>query len=117
MVSTDKPQEIMAVEIEDISSLLHDELRTINESWAIPILFLLDKEGLVRFSRIKRLLNGIGNRSLSRTLKALVSDNMIERKIVDSNPPAVYYSLSAKGRGLIPLLIDLFEWNNKWNQP
>ncbi len=98
-----------------MAKLLHNDLTVINESWSIPIILLLEREGTSRFSVLKRSLKGIESRSLSRALSALLSASLIERAIVNSKPPAVYYSLSGKGESLVPIILDLFEWKNRYN--
>ncbi|MCW6168437.1 MAG: helix-turn-helix transcriptional regulator [Thermoplasmatales archaeon] len=104
---------ILPIELASLSSNIHSEIHVLNDRWTLPIIFLLEKEKRMRFSQIKRSLRGIGGRSLSRALTSLESVYLIDRTVTDSNPPAVYYSLSTKGVSLVPILLELFEWKDR----
>lgn len=46
-------------------------------------------------------------------LRELESDGIIDRKIFDKVPPHVEYSLSEKGRTLIPILLAMADWGSE----
>ena len=50
---------------------------------------------------------------LSSTLKELEKDGLINRKVYPELPPKVEYSLTEKGKSLIPMLFALCEWGDK----
>ena len=50
---------------------------------------------------------------LNRTLKELASDNLIKRKEYEQLPLKVEYSLTERGKSLIPLLDGLCTWGEK----
>ncbi len=113
MVSTNEQLNVLPIELANLSGKIHSEIHVLNDRWTLPIIFLLEKENKMRFSQIKRSLKGIGGRSLSRALTSLESVYIIARTVTDSNPPAVYYSLSDKGVRLVPILLELFEWKDR----
>lgn len=78
--------------------------------WPMLILLLLDTLGTGRFSDIMHYLPDISTKVLSKELKTLEADDLIRRKAYAEVPPRVEYSLTARGKSLIPLLWPLIEW-------
>lgn len=83
----------------------------IEGKWKMHILFWLWKtQQPLRYGEIKRNLGIITHKMLSIKLKELESDKLIERKEYHQVPPKVEYSLTAKGKTLMPVLQSLCEW-------
>ncbi len=74
------------------------------------ILFALAYFEVVRYNELKRYMGNISFKTLTNTLRELEKDKLIERKEYPSIPPKVEYSLSNKGKTLIPILDSLYEW-------
>ncbi|MFL7944355.1 winged helix-turn-helix transcriptional regulator [Priestia sp. TSO9] len=75
--------------------------------WKYLILwFLKNKER--RYSEIKSFLSDISQGSLTKQLRELETDGIINREVYPEVPPRVEYSLTSKGKALIPI-IDLME--------
>lgn len=64
----------------------------------------------MRFNELKRRIGTISFRSLSLTLKEMEADGLVIRTEYPQVPPKVEYSLSDKGKSLIPILDDMCEW-------
>lgn len=82
--------------------------------WKLYILFILDNGGTVRFGQIKRKLDNISNVMLSKTLKELEKDGILIRHQYNEVPPHVDYTLTEKGKDVIPALIMLNAWAQKY---
>jgi DNA-binding HxlR family transcriptional regulator len=67
---------------------------------------------VLRFNELKRRIGTISYRTLSLTLKELESDALIIRNEYPQIPPKVEYSLSERGRSLIPVLDMMCDWGN-----
>lgn len=67
---------------------------------------------ILRFNELKRRIETISYRTLSLTLKELENDGLLIRNEYPQIPPKVEYSLSKRGRSLIPVLDMLCEWGN-----
>lgn len=78
--------------------------------WSILILCILAENNRTRFNSIIRAIPDISPKILSSTLKILEEDGLIIREQFAEIPPRVEYSLSPKGRSLMPLLHDLITW-------
>ena len=87
-------------------------LKLIKGKYKMRVLYTLMEFGVVRFGEMKRYLGEISYRMLTSTLKELEADNLIIRKEYDQLPPKVEYSLTERGKSLIPLLDGLCAWGD-----
>lgn len=67
-------------------------------------------EGTKRFNQLKRDVGDVSQRMLTKQLRELESDGLIQRKVYAVVPPKVEYSLTPKGETLRPLLEFLRNW-------
>jgi DNA-binding HxlR family transcriptional regulator len=74
--------------------------------WGALVLAAL-ADGPLRFSGLRRRIDGISDRLLSQTLQHLEADGMVLRDDRGTMPPHVEYSLTDHGRKVTPKLIDL----------
>ncbi len=85
-------------------------LSLINGKYKMIILYTLMEFKVVRFNEMKRYIGEISYKTLSSTLKELEKDKLINRKEYPQIPPKVEYSLTERGRSLIPILDAMCEW-------
>ena len=71
--------------------------------WSIEIILSTYSMKSLGFGDLKRLLNGISSRVLSKKLKDLEELGFIRREVLESRPPKVRYTLSEKGELLAKL--------------
>ena len=88
-------------------------LSLINGKYKMTILYTLMEFGVVRFNEIKRYIGGISYKTLSATLKELEADQLVHREEYPQIPPNVEYSLTERGRSLIPILDSMCEWGDQ----
>ena len=81
--------------------------------WKIRILFYLFNNKIVRFNKLKKELKTITQQMLSKQLKELEIDGIINRKVHQVVPPKVEYSLTDFGLSVIPILKSFSDWNKK----
>ena len=81
-----------------------------SSKWSILILCVLAENDTTRFNAIARAIPDISPKVLTATLKTLEQDNLVKRELFPEIPPRVEYSLTAKGRSLMPHLIALISW-------
>ena len=80
--------------------------------WKFIILYTLRKSAK-RFGQINQFIPSISNKVLTEQLRELEEDGIIERRVLtDRIPVNVEYSLSKRGKELVPL-IELME---KWGE-
>lgn len=71
-------------------------------------------DGRSRFCELERSLAGISPRTLSLRLRALEEDGVVERDTFSEVPPRVEYTLTEKGRALIPIIEDMRAYGRRW---
>jgi DNA-binding HxlR family transcriptional regulator len=81
--------------------------------WKIRILFTLFNNKMVRFNELKKVLKTITQQMLSKQLKELETDGIVNRKVHQIVPPKVEYSLTEFGLSVIPILKSFSEWNRR----
>lgn len=81
-----------------------------SSKWSILILCVLAENETTRFNAIGRAIPDISPKVLTATLKTLEQDNLVKRELFPEIPPRVEYSLSDKGRSLMPHLSALIGW-------
>ena len=82
----------------------------IGGKWKMQILFWLWKSEIMRYSELKRSLEGITHKMLSNQLKELENDRLIIRTEYPQVPPEVEYKLSERGKTLMPVLHSVCHW-------
>lgn len=88
-------------------------LSLINGKYKMTILYTLMEFGVVRFNEMKRYIADISYKTLSSTLKELEADQLIHREEYPQIPPKVEYSLTARGKSLIPILDKMCVWGSQ----
>ena len=85
-------------------------LSLISGKHKMKILYCLMEFEPVRFNELRRYLKTISDKTLSANLKELEADHLIVRKEYPQIPPKVEYSLTERGRSLIPILDQMCDW-------
>ena len=89
---------------------ISEPLKLIGGKWKIAILHALSM-GPIRFGELKRNLSPITQQMLTKPLRELEKDNLINRKVFDVVPPKVEYSLTEFGWSFEPVLVALCKWD------
>ena len=88
-------------------------LDLIGQKWKLPILWYLFQKDAIRYNELKRSVNGITNMMLTKSLQELEGHGLVKRVQYATIPPKVEYSLTARGRSLIPALDALYAWGQE----
>ena len=89
---------------------LRDLLDRIGDKWSLLVVELLG-EGTRRFTELKRDIDGISQRMLTRTLRHLERDGLVTRTVHPVVPPRVDYALTPLGAGLLDAIAPLVGWS------
>lgn len=81
----------------------------IADKWVLLILNVLEEE-TQHFNLLKKNIQGISPKVLSQKLKMLERDGFIERKIQNTSPIRVDYSLTSLGQNVAAMAFQLKEW-------
>jgi DNA-binding HxlR family transcriptional regulator len=80
--------------------------------WSVMILTLLTEKP-TRFNEMRRRLEGITHKALTQALRRLERNGLIARKVLDTSPVAVEYSITELGRTLQVPFGAVYEWSIK----
>ena len=80
--------------------------------WKIPILWYLteSENNTLRYRELQRKVTGITETMLTKCLKELERDKIVNRTQYNTIPPTVEYSLTERRKSLIPVLNSMSIW-------
>lgn len=85
-------------------------LELLSGKWRTHIIYALCKNEVCRFGELKKAVPKITNTMLTNTLRDLESFGIVNRKQFNEIPPHVEYSLTEKGKALLPVFTELAKW-------
>jgi DNA-binding HxlR family transcriptional regulator len=91
---------------------INQALQIIGDKWSGLIIHQL-REGPRRFGELEQELH-IGPRTLSQRLDSLEERLIISKRVYAEAPPRVEYTLTEKGRDLLPILQSMASWSEKY---
>ncbi|HVX08587.1 helix-turn-helix domain-containing protein [Humibacter sp.] len=89
--------------------LVRDILDRVSDKWTMLVIRGL-ADGPVRFTGLLTSVEGISQRMLTRTLRALQRDGMVVRTAYAEVPPRVEYELTDLGRSMVLPVVALVDW-------
>lgn len=84
-------------------------MNKIGGKWKPILLFLISK-GANRFGVLHRGIEGISKQMLTKQLRELEADGILERKIYAEIPPRVEYFMTPHGDSLMPIIACMRDW-------
>ncbi|QCO98444.1 helix-turn-helix transcriptional regulator [Arthrobacter sp. 24S4-2] len=84
-------------------------LDRVGSKWTVMVVLLLAEDEL-RFGELRRRMPGVSQKMLTRALRQLEDDGLAHRRVEPVSPPAVHYSLTARGTTLVAPLQGLKRW-------
>lgn len=88
-------------------------LDVIGGKWKVLILYHLHQK-TQRFNELQRLLGGVTQRMLTLQLRELEQDGIVHREVYPQVPPKVEYSLTEFGATLMPIIMAMYEWGERY---
>jgi DNA-binding HxlR family transcriptional regulator len=86
-----------------------DVLHRVGDRWSVIVIVLLGEKPF-RYNDLRRSIEGVSQRMLTRTLRGLEHEGLVRRTVFPTNPPAVEYALTDLGRSLLEPLSALARW-------
>jgi DNA-binding HxlR family transcriptional regulator len=81
----------------------------IGDKWSLLALYAL-APGTLRFSELRTRVEGVSQKMLTQTLRALERDGLAERRVYAAVPPKVEYSLTPLGKSLAKEIVGIRTW-------
>ncbi|NVB84566.1 MAG: helix-turn-helix transcriptional regulator [Kofleriaceae bacterium] len=92
---------------------VREVLNRVGDKWSVQIVALLG-DGPMRFSELRRSIEGISQRMLTLTLRGLERDGLVTRTVFPEIPPRVDYELTRLGKTLLTPIQGLAEWAEEY---
>src|SRR5467141_3694637 len=90
-----------------------ESARKIGNQWRLIVIrYLLERP--MRFNELLRVACAIDAKTLSRVLKYLVSEKIVRRDVLGTQPFTVRYALTDKGEQIRPIMQSLKTWGETW---
>lgn len=86
-------------------------LDRIADKWTLLVVVSLECSGTQRFSELKRSVEGVSQKMLTQTLRALERDGLVWREVEPTVPVTVRYTLTPLGHSLAQAVGVLREWS------
>jgi DNA-binding HxlR family transcriptional regulator len=86
-----------------------DILNRVGDKWTMQVIVVL-RDQPRRFNELRRQVDGISQQMLTRTLKVLERDGLVERTVRNTSPPQVDYALTPFGVSLAEPVRELAKW-------
>ena len=96
---------------DDIRCPLEHGLELFGGKWKSRVICVLNEKGVLRYSGIRKEMLNVTDAVLSATLKELIEDGLVDRKQFNEIPPHVEYSLSERGKSVVPILQSICKWS------
>lgn len=93
----------------DAQPYLRQTLEIVSDKWATSVIYVLSLEKR-RYSELQSEIGGVSRRMLTRTLRNLERDGIVQRTEFDEQPPRVEYSLTLLGISLVEPLRGICQW-------
>lgn len=91
--------------------LTRDMVMKLADKWSLWTMAVLAEAGEpLRFTRVMEKVEGVSQKSLTKTLRALERDGLITREIFAEVPPRVEYTITALGLELLAHVEPLWNW-------
>ncbi|MEU0168053.1 MULTISPECIES: winged helix-turn-helix transcriptional regulator [Streptomyces] len=87
-------------------------LDRIADKWSLLVIALLENRRL-RFTELRREIDGVSQRMLTVTLRSLERDGLVKRTVHPVVPPRVEYELTSLGRTLHTTIQSLVTWTEE----
>ena len=95
----------------DEERLAREIVNRLADKWSLWTMAVLAKaKGPMRFSRIQEQVQGVSQKSLTKTLRQLERDGLLIRKIFAEVPPRVEYQINPIGVDMLEKVEPLWLW-------
>lgn len=100
----------------DIRCPLEYGLDIFGGKWKSRIICVLAGMERLRYSELRREMTNITDAVLASTLKELIRDDIVSRQSFDEIPPRVEYTLTEKGKSVVPILQSICRWSGAYHK-
>ena len=96
-----------------VEALVTEVIGRVADKWTMIVLEVLVERGELRFTRLAELSEGISQKMLTQTLRAMERDGLVIRTVHPVIPPKVEYRLTDLGFSLAEAFCGVWLWAEK----
>ncbi|MCU1324599.1 MAG: ArsR family transcriptional regulator [Acidobacteriaceae bacterium] len=96
-----------------VERLVTEIIGRVADKWTMLVLEILTEHGELRFTRIAEYLEGISQKMLTKTLRQMERDGLLQRTVHPVVPPRVEYQLTELGYSLGAAFCGVWIWAEK----
>lgn len=93
-----------------VESLVRQVIAQVADKWTMLVLEALEERGTLRFTEVGRVVGGISQKMLTKTLREMERDGLVLRTVHPVIPPHVDYTLTELGRELSAAFCGVWVW-------
>ncbi|WP_420006270.1 winged helix-turn-helix transcriptional regulator [Arenibacterium sp. LLYu02] len=94
----------------ELDRLVTQIIGRVADKWTMYLIDILHEEGPSRFGELGRHCEGISQKMLTQTLRAMEREGLVHREVYPVVPPKVVYSLTDLGSGLGAAFCGVWKW-------
>lgn len=113
MTAEEYLQKILSEKVSD-NCPMRRALALLSGKWRTHIIYELCRNKSCRFSELKKAIPRITNTMLTTALRELEELGIVSREQFNEIPPHVEYSLTEKGKALLPVFHELAKWGERY---
>lgn len=107
---------VISEECQELIRAMSDTLEMVSGKWKLVIIGTLIRNGSLQFLELKRALVKVASKKLTTDLQELEMNGLIVRKVKDTKPISVEYSLTEQGKSLEAIINNLVEWGQQYRK-
>ncbi|MBB5316736.1 winged helix-turn-helix transcriptional regulator [Tunturibacter empetritectus] len=93
-----------------VEALVREIIARVADKWTMLVLEVLEEHGVVRFTRLGKLVGGVSQKMLTKTVRQMERDGLVTRTVHPVIPPRVEYELTALGSSLGEAFCGVWIW-------
>lgn len=94
----------------EVDRLVVEIIGRVADKWTLLLIEILTERGECRFGELGRACEGISQKMLTQTLRAMERDGLVTRTVYPVVPPKVVYALTHLGLGLSKAFCGVWIW-------
>jgi DNA-binding HxlR family transcriptional regulator len=97
----------------ELEALVREIIGRVADKWTMLVLEALAEHGRLRFTRLGKLIGGVSQKMLTKTVRQMEADGLVSRTVFPVIPPRVEYELTNLGNSLGEAFCGVWIWAEK----
>jgi DNA-binding HxlR family transcriptional regulator len=97
----------------ELEALVREIIGRVADKWTMLVLEALTEHGRLRFTRLGKLIGGVSQKMLTKTVRQMEADGLVSRTVFPVIPPRVEYELTHLGQSLGEAFCGVWIWAEK----